>query len=230
MKNENMLWILLKSIFLIVFNVAFFVLGGIDHKAPVWISYGFIHFAYFMLLFTPQLTRGQKSWTESGFPLYYLSSIYFFVQFSTGLFFIFIFSLTGWESSVIPFLIQLGLASFYGVILVAHMIANERTADAAEKRQAQLSFIKDASAKIKSLLESINDEETKKTVERVYDAIYSSPVKSHSDMASAENCMLQSIRALEDAIYAENRDGIMDLALSLEAAIIDRNRQLKTYN
>jgi len=230
MKNENLLWIILKSIFLILFNVVFFFLGGFDRPASVWISYGFIHFAYFMLLLTPQLTRGKKSWTELGIPLYYVSSIYFFVQFAIGLFFILVFSLTGLESYVIPFLMQLGLAGLYGVILVAHMIANERTVDAVEKRQPQISFIKEATAKIKSLLENINDVEEKKKIERVYDTLYSSPVKSHPDIAPVETHILQSIRALEVATCSENRDCIIDLADSLEIAINERNRQLKTYN
>ena len=46
MKKKIALWIILDLIFLIVFNTVFFVAGGADHPASVWISYGFIHFAY----------------------------------------------------------------------------------------------------------------------------------------------------------------------------------------
>ena len=57
MRKKNVLWILLDLVFLIVFNVVFFVAGGTDHPASVWISYGFIHFSYIMLLITPILIR-----------------------------------------------------------------------------------------------------------------------------------------------------------------------------
>jgi signal transduction histidine kinase len=223
MKKENWLWIILKSIFLIIFNVVFFTLGGFDRKVSVWISYGFIHFAYFMLLLTPQLIRGKKSWTELGFPLYSISSTYFIAEFFIGVIFILL-SLNGHTAAL---LIQLFLAGLYGTALLTYMIANEYTVAAEEERLSQISFIKEASVKIKGLLERINDKEAKKKVERVYDTIYSSPVKSHPDLALAENRILQSIRALEDAIYAENKDSIIELARLLEATIKERNEQLK---
>ena len=226
MKIENLQWIILNSIFLIVFNALFFVLGGTDRNTSVWISYGFIHFAYFMLLLTPRLTRGEKSWSALGFPLYVISSFYFLVELFIGSAFI----LIAFENYTGTFLIQLCIAGLYGIILFANLIANERTADAVAKRQVQISYIKDASVKVKGLLERISDKEAKKKVERVYDALYSSPVRSHPDLEVAENGILQSIRALEEAVSAGQNNGIIDLAGSLEIAIGERNRRLATYN
>jgi hypothetical protein len=110
------------------------------------------------------------------------------------------------------------------------LIANERTADAVAKRQVQISYIKDASVKVKGLLERISDKEAKRKVERVYDALYSSPVRSHPDLDSVEVRIERSIHELENAVSTGNRDNIVSLADSLEAAINDRNTQLKTFN
>jgi len=226
MKIENLQWIILNSIFLIVFNALFFVLGGTDRNTSVWISYGFIHFAYFMLLLTPRLTRGEKSWSALGFPLYVISSFYFLVELFIGSAFI----LIAFENYTGTFLIQLCIAGLYGIVLFANLIANERTADAVAKRQVQISYIKDASVKVKGLLERISDKETKRKVERVYDALYSSPVRSHPDLDSVEVRIERSIHELENAVSTGNRDNIVSLADSLEAAINDRNTQLKTFN
>ena len=226
MKIENLQWIILNSIFLIVFNALFFVLGGTDRNTSVWISYGFIHFAYFMLLLTPRLTRGEKSWSALGFPLYVISSVYFLVELFIGSAFI----LIAFENYTGTFLVQLCIAGLYGIILFANLIANERTADAVAKRQVQISYIKDASVKVKGLLERISDKETKRKVERVYDALYSSPVRSHPDLDSVEVRIERSIHELENAVSTGNRDNIVSLADSLEAAINDRNTQLKTFN
>ena len=204
----------------------FFALGGFDRNASVWISYGFIHFAYFMLLLTPKLIHGEKKWTELGFPIYAMSSAYFFVEFFVGVLFILI-ALNGYMAAL---LIQIFLAGLYGIALMSYMIANEYTSTATEERQNQVSYIKEASATLKVLLERIDDKETKKKVEKVYDAIYSSPVKSHPNLASAENRILQSIGTLEEAISAGNTDGIIALAGTLETAINERNSRLKTYN
>lgn len=226
MKKETMLWIILYSIFLIVFNAIFFVAGGVDRKVSVWISYGFINFAYFMMLFTPKLIRGDKTWTALGFPLYAVSATYFIAESFVGILFILV-SLDGYKAAL---LIQLCLAGLYGIVLIANMLANEYTADAEEKRLNQIEYVKNASTKLKSLLESINDKEAKKKVERVYDAIYSSPVKSHPDLAQMEESILKSVRALERAIAAGDRNEIINLACLLETAIDERNGWLKRYH
>ena len=226
MKKKNVLWTILNLIFLVVFNVLFFTLGGDEHHASVWISYVFIHFAYLMLLFTPKLIRSGKSRAVFGFSLYVISASYFLIAFVTGIIFI----LAAPESYKAALVVQLCIAGLYGILFVSHMLANEYTAEAEEKRQYQIAYVKDASAKMKCLLDSISDKETKKRVERVYDAIYSSPVKSHPNLAQKENQILQSINELEHAVTAGNKEGILSVANSLLFSINERNNLLKSFH
>jgi len=228
MKKTTILWAVLNSIFLIVFNVLFFVLGDVSagHPASVWISYGFIHFAYLMLLLTPKLIRGGKSSAVFGFSLYSISAVYFLVEFVTGITFI----LVAPESVNAALWVQLCMAGLYVIMLVSHMLANESTAEAGEKRQSQIAYVKDASTKLRNLLESIGDKETKKQVERAYDAIYSSPVKSHPDLEQKENNILQSIKELEYAIAAGNKENIISKTNSLLFSINERNNLLKSLH
>jgi hypothetical protein len=226
MKKTNILWIIMDLIFLIIFNAVFFVAGGINHNASVWISYGFIHFAYLMLLLTPKLIQEGKSAAVFGFSLYSISSVYFLIEFLTGVIFI----LISPESFKVAFLVQLCIAGLYGIMLISHMIANVHTADSEEKRQQEISYVKDASVKLKGLLESVTDKETKKKVEKIYDTLYSSPVKSHPNLTQMENRILISIDELGNAISAGNKENIMSLADSLLSAINERNIRLKTFN
>ena len=223
MKKTNVLWIILDSIFLIIFNVAFFVLGGTEHNSSVWISYGFIQFAYVMLLLTPMLIRKGKSSAVFGFSLYSISSAYFFIELVTGIIFILV-APDGYQAALI---VQLIIAGLYGIILISNMIANEHTADAEEKRQYDISYVKDASARLKGLLDDVIDKEAKRRVERVYDAVYSSPVKSHSSLAQIENHILLSINELDEAISAGNKEQILSAADSLLIAVNKRNTQLR---
>jgi len=232
MEREKTLRIILKSIFpivfntaffvLVVFNTSFFVLGGTEHKASVWISYGFIHFAYVMVLLMPKLVPSSKSKALFEASSYSISLAYFFVELVVGSLFIVIAP----EGYTTAFLVQFCLAGVYGAVLTIYMLANEWTAKA-EKANA---FIKDASVKLKGLLAGINDPEARKKVERAYDTLYSSPVKSHPDLRDAESGILQSIRDLETAVTAGHTDDIIALAGSLESAIADRNRRLGAYN
>ena len=226
MKRINILWGILNLIFLIVFNALFFGLGGVNHHVSVWMSYGFIHFAYFMLLLTPKLIREGKSAAVFGFSLYSISATYFLIEFVTGIIFI----LISPESYKAAFLVQLCIAGLYGIILVSHMLSNEYTANAEEKRQHQITYVKDASAKVKSLLENISDKEAKKAVERVYDAIYSSPVKSHSLVERKETRIRQSVNELADAVETGNKEEIITIANSLLFSINERNNLLKSFH
>ena len=215
MKRINVLLIIINSIFLIIFNAFFFVLGGLVHNTSVWVSYIFIHFAYIMLLITPKLIREGKSSAVFGFSIYYISSMYFLVEFVTGLVFI----ILAPEKPSASILVQLSIAGVYGILLISHLIANEHTADEQEKRQIHIDYVKNASLKIKALLDKIQDKEIKKKIEKVYDAIYSSPVKSHPGLEKIENEILVSIEELEDAIQLGDKENIIASADSLLASV-----------
>lgn len=226
MKKTYVLWAILDLIFLVVFNAFFFILGESGHGASVWISYGFIHLAYLMLLLTPFLVRKGKNAAVFGFSLYSLSSIYFIFELIVGIAFI----LFSQDDFKVALLVQLCIAGLYGIALISNMIANEHTADAEEKRQHKIDYVKQASVDLKSILESVEDKEAKKKVERVYDALYSSPVKSHPSLAQTESQILMSINELRDTISSGTNDRVIALAESLLIAVNERNRQLQKYN
>lgn len=226
MKKINKLWVILNLIFLVIFNVFFFVLDGIKYNASTWISYGFIHFAYFMIVFTPLLIRRSKSAAVFGFSLYSISIIYFLIELVTGIVFIIISP----EKQTVTLLVQLSIAGFYGIILISNMIANEHTANVEEKRQSQISFIKDSSVKLKNLMENTNDKSIKMKIEKVYDIISSSPVKSHRELMEVEYNIFQGINDLEDVINDNNKEKIITITDSLLTSVNERNMQLKTLN
>ena len=215
MNKIRIFWIILDLIFLIIFNTIFFVAGGTQHNVATWISYGFIHFAYLMLVLTPFMIRKGKSSATYGGPLYSISAAYFLVGLATGVIFIPISP----ETHTAALLVQLTIAGIYGIILITNLIANEHTANAEQERQYQIAYVKDASVKLKGLLDSINDKDAKRKAERVYDAVYSSPVKSHPSLAQIENRILQSINELEDEVFAGNKENIISSANSLLATV-----------
>ena len=55
--RKNIIKIILYAIFPFLFNIMFFMLGGAEHPASVWISYVWIHIAYFIMVATPLYVR-----------------------------------------------------------------------------------------------------------------------------------------------------------------------------
>jgi len=226
MQKTKVLWTILNLIFLILFNVTFCVIGGVEYKASAWISYIFIHFAYSMLLLTQYFIPGNKNFAVFGFPLFAISTVYFIIQFLAGIIFI----LVSPESYIAALLIQLCIAGLYGVLLISNMIANEHTAEAIEKREHEIFYIKNAAAQLKKLLNIVTDREIKKNIERVYDVFYSSPVKSHPNVAQIEDNIARTINELEEAVMTKNKEKIISLSSSLLAAVSERNMLLKTLH
>lgn len=223
MKKTHTLWVMMDLVFLIVFNVMFFIIGGTDHKVSVWISYGSIHFAYFILLVTPLLVCKGQSKAVFGFSLYSLSYAYFFTELITGMIFIFVSP----ESYIAALLVQLCIAGVYAVLMMSNMIANERTAEAEEKRQYEIDYVKKAAAELASIMSGISDGDTRREIEKVHDAISTSPVKSHPSVLSLETQLLAGIAILRSVIRANKRESIIAQSDTLLTMINERNRQLK---
>lgn len=226
MNKKRALWILLDLVFLIVFNVVFFVAGGADHPVSVWISYGFIHFAYIMLLITPFLIRRSMNTAVLGFPLYSISSAYFIVVFVVGLIFIFTHS----ESYKVALIVQVIIAGIYAVMLISHMIANESTADSIERHEMELQYVKDTSSKMKGIMDSISDKQLRKKVEKLYDLLHSSPAKSNNSVRDYELTVLELIDALEGSIDRNDIQAAEAIISKIERNANERNRYLKYRN
>jgi hypothetical protein len=226
MNKKSLLWIILDLIFLIVFNVVFFVAGGMSHPASVWIAYAFIHIAYILLLITPFLIREGSSKAIFGASLYSISSAYFLLEFIVGIVFIFLKS----DSYKASLIVQVVLAGLYGVLLVSHMIANETTADSVAEHEHELVYVKTCSGKLKGVLDSVSDKALRKKVERAYDVLHGSPVKSNHTVSALEQQVDSLIDELREAVDSGNNDSAAELSDRIVRVAEDRNRQLKSQN
>lgn len=223
MNKKTILYILLDLVFLAVFNTVFFVVGGTDHPASVWISYGFIHFSYLMILVTPCLTRKNSCAAVLGFPLYSISSVYFFFEFFIGLIFIFIAS----ESYKATLVVQIIIAGIYAVLLLINMIANEDTADNVERHEEEVAYIKNAASKVKLLMGKATDWKANKEIEKVYDLLHSSPTRSAETVKTLEQQIVNMIKELEDAVAVNEASLIITAADEIIGVVEERNRRLK---
>ncbi len=226
MSKKSILFFLLDLVFLAVFNTIFFVAGGTDHPASVWISYGFIHFAYLMVIATPILTRKSSSAVVFGLSLYTISTVYFFVEFLVGLIFI----LIGSETYEATLIIQVLIAAVYAVILIVYLIANESTADSLQRQEEEVAYLKNAASKVKLLMDKASDRKANREVEKVYDMLHSSPSRSTESAKAVERQISNAINLLADAVEADDAAEIISVAGEILAKIEDRNRKVTMEN
>ena len=223
MNKKSVLWILLDLVFLIVFNIVFFVMGGAQHPASVWISYGFIHFAYIMLVITPFLIRKSSSAAVFGFSLYSISSAYFFAAFILGVIFI----AAHPENYKWSLIVQVVIAGFYAIMLISNMIANEHTADSIERHEMELQYVKESSAMLKGIMEMASDKALKKKIEKAYDLLHSSQVKSSVAVRDYEVTVMDLIEVLEQHVARNDVAAANTTLDKIMKNANERNRRLR---
>ena len=223
MDKKRLLWYVLDSIFVIVFNLFFFLLGGTEHCASVWFSYVMIHVAYGLVLATPYLIAKGSSSTDYGRPVFVGTAAYFFVEFLTGLIFI----LVEPQSMTAPILVQVTILAVFAVFVLANLIANEHTAESVERHEKELEYVKQCCLKLKLLSSKSNHSQVSKNIDKAFDIINASPLKSNNSVADIEKSVIDKISELEAATLDETALTLIDEIIKLAN---ERNQKLQILN
>lgn len=223
MKKKAIFYVFLDLIFLLVFNISFFVISGVEHTLSVWLSYGFIHLSYLMVLLTPVLIRKSSSANLFRLSISAISATYFFVEFIAGLVFIIIES----ESYKISLVVQVVIAGVYVVLLVSNLIANENTAESLEQHENEVSYIKNVASRVKILVEKVSDKNAKKEIEKTYDFLHSSPSCSLIAVKKIEEEISNKITDLENAVVADETAEVILITGDILAKAEERNRIIR---
>lgn len=224
MTKKNILTIVLDLIFIASFNLLFFINGGIVHTASVWTIYGFLHFAFFMVLVTPLISARGTTAIQSKTVIYAISLLYFFVELIFAIIFIF-FVILGFRLTLS---VEIIVTALYLVVLTVNLLADDST----EKKQAKIEndslFIKNISAKIKYILTLLSDKNAKSRLENLYDLAHSSQAKSSEAVKVYENEILKNLCELENAAEKNETDEVLKIALQIEKLLNKRNLEIKS--
>lgn len=226
MNKKTVLSILLDLVFLVVFNLVFFLIGGTSHVASVWIAYGFIHFAYLMVVATPLLVPKSSSAAILGLSIYSISTAYFFAEFVLGVVFI----LVGSESYKASLIVQVIVAAVYAVALLVNLIANEQTAANVAAHESEVAYIKNTAAELEALVGRASDRKANKEIEKAYDIVHASPTKSCAAVKEIEALLYSSVSELRNAVKNDEPAEITEVARRIVELTEERNRKLKLHN
>lgn len=222
MKRKESMMLAMFAIFLVVFNVVFFVSGGSDREASVWVAYAFIHISFVAIMLTAYVAMSSGKMTEITIPALSISVVYFFSTFVVGLFFI-IASLESVKGCVVINVILLGL---YLIVFLAIAMADDATSRNVETMQANRIYVKECTSNLKAIMERVNNKEIYKKIEKVYDFIQASPIKSDDQVMEYEIEVMRLIRVLEKNVEEQNAEEIEKTANSIMRNAEDRNRCL----
>lgn len=179
-----------------------------------------------MILVVPLFIRKGSSSVVLGFSLYAISSVYFGIEFITGLIFIFLAS----DSFMAAFVVQLVIAGVYALVLLPHLAVNESTADHMERHADEVVYIKDTASRVKALIGRATNSAANRAMERAYDLLHASPTQSVSAVKSLEKEIQNHVSALEEAVCSNDTAAILEITAKITAVTEERNRKLKIAN
>lgn len=222
--KKNFLLFTILSLFLIIFNLLFFLFGNIENNHnSSWISYGFIHFSY--MIFVLSIFTNKKSSGRNGYEAstVFITWKYFVIELIVGVVFIFL----NLEGIAIALCSQLIIAAIFIILWLSNLLANEHTADSMAKQEQEISYIKNCSYKLRLLSQNSFDLSTRKIIDKCYDAVSSSPSKSNINVYDIEVNILNTISELENAVFTDNKESIKTISTKILKMVAERNIKLK---
>lgn len=199
--KKKVLLIILESLFLIIFNVMFFLLNGhIGAHASRWISYVGIHMAYAMMIVTPIILKNSRTETAFGLPISGISACYFVAEFIIALLFI-LFNPTGWKAS---FLIQLILLAIYALFVLALLIADASAREKEAKKLQTGKFIGAAKDELNAIMKKTRNSEIIAVLDNIRAKLEVSPLDSAAEALDVEDEIMKQLKRVK--VSAEMKD------------------------
>ena len=224
MIKKNILTIILDTVFIVAFNILFFVNKGTNHNAAVWICYGFLHFSYIMFLLTPVIEAKGKTAYLSRLSTYSISLSYFLIElvFSTEI----ILNENSFGTKIV-ISIQTILATIYIILLITNLLVNDATANKQVRHDIENDFIKTNSAKAKFIESITTDSRLRSRINDLYYTIHSSPIRSSTDVSVFEKNITDLLNKLEDSVSKNSEKEANELITEIERLVNKRNFMLR---
>lgn len=221
--KTTLIRIVFTLVFLVVFNTLFFLLSGTDNPTSVWVSYAYIHVAYFTILFLPVLkTKGDAS--------YYLSSVlygqaitYFILELIAGVVFI----IYRMESPVWSLVVQTALWLIFVVLILGNAWANQATAQSLEKRKQDIDAYQSMRMSLKRLMAKTDKPELKRLIADCSDKLEASSSRQTQESEKIDIEIEQAIASLRQSITEDDVEESTSLARQLAGLIEERKTILK---
>lgn len=210
-------------IFLVVFNIIFFWVGGFNHTVAVWIAYGMVHLTYLMFIATPLFTPHTKHFVELGAPVSMLSFASFIINFIISLI-VFIVKPQGFKFVLIMYII---IFAIYLVLFFFLLSVNDHTASMERRRKNEISYIQTYASRIKLLIGKLPDDSVNKKIEEAYDILHSSPTKTVEAAKTIETTIVMKIGELEGAVINKEPETAKKLATEIIYLTEERTRILQ---
>lgn len=221
--KENILKVIIGLIFLIGFNVMFFLLGGTERSDTEWVCYGFIHAAYLCLLATPLFCNAEKGETVLSASLYLRALFYFFTELVFGIGFLWYNA----EDPTWPTIIQGGLLMVFLILQLMSVMANDATKASLAKQRQERVYIRSLAEDLKEAMRQVNDPTLRKQIANCYESLSSSSIESFPEAMDAELELENAVNTLCSFVEQGNQEQLESQIKTVQTAIKHRTKAIR---
>ena len=164
--------------YIIIYNLIFFMKGGMDSSTAGWIAYGFVWLAILISYIAPLYCKNYKRIPENLVTNYTIS----WISSAVTIVFNAIVILLKIKSVPLTLILNLIFVVLYLQQLFYSLRVNYEVETNLERTDAERQFVRDVSKKLQMCRQMTDDAALKKEIEKAYDAVRSCPLKSN-DMA-----------------------------------------------
>lgn len=224
LKNKILIaTIVLDLVFIVVFNLCFFLIAGTIHTESTWVAYAFIHLSYLSLILIPLLktkTMGSHIYQMTN---YFVGGIYFLASFIANVVFLCL-ELIDIVPSITTNAVLLGV---YLIIFLTLYIVNQKSTEQERIDHKEARVIKNYAARIARLIEVVEDRDVKRQLQNIHDEIHSLPTMEALGTKTYDSKIDASIDELMLAVSEQNNDEIVKLCKKIHLLLVERNAYRK---
>lgn len=221
--KANFIKIIIGLIFLIGFNVMFFLLGGTERTTSEWACYGFIHVSYLCLLATPLLCNAGKGETVLSASLYLRALFYFFTELAVGIGFL----LYNPESATWPVIVQGALFMVFIILQLMSVLANDSTKASLAKQRQERVYIRSLAENVKDAMRQVDDANLRKQMANCYESLNSCSIESFPEAIDAELELENAVNTLCSLVGQGDSSQLVQQVQNVQMAIRNRNRAIR---
>ncbi len=224
LKNKILIaTIVLDLVFIVVFNLCFFLIAGTIHTESTWVAYAFIHVSYLSLILIPLLKTKTMGSHIYQMTYYVVGGIYFIASFVANIVFLCL-ELIDIVPSITTNVVLFGL---YLILFITFYIFNEKSAEQERIDHKEARVVKNYAGRIARLIEVVEDRDVKRKLQNIHDEIHSLPSMETLGTKTYDSKIDASIDELMLAVSEQNNDEIVKLCKKIHLLLVERDAYRK---
>lgn len=218
MKNNKVLYGIIGIVALAIVNVVVF-LSLKEYTTARWINIAGLNLSI-IVFWVAGIITGDKSEKFLGYARFPIVAVYSVLTFIISALFI----LINVKSVTLSVIVQVILLGSFAIVMCTNTMANNASKNITNIDKANYNKVTDMAKRIELIMQSVDDREVYKKIEKAYDSVKNANVTLQEDSTQIDNDIMQAIGVLEVAVQSKNYDMAEEQVSKINNLIARRNQ------